>query len=64
MGLYKRGTVHWYSTAVDGRLVRKSTKQTNKKKAELFYAEILKSVQTGHYVPVLLCSSTRVCPQQ
>ena len=51
MGLYKRGKVYWYSTVASGRLIRKSTKQTNKKKAEQFYASILQSVQTGNYVP-------------
>ncbi len=51
MGLHKRGKVWHYCTTVNGELVRKSTKLTNKKAAERFYADILQSIQTGQYVP-------------
>ncbi len=51
MSLHKRGRYWHYCTTVNGELVRKSTKLTNKKAAEQFYADILKSIQTGQYVP-------------
>ena len=51
MALYKRGKVWWMAYTVQGRLVRKSTKQTNKKKAEDIWADVIKSITTGDYVP-------------
>lgn len=51
MSIYKRGKIWWYAITVNGELVRESTKQKNKKRAEEMFAEIVTSIRTGHFVP-------------
>ena len=52
MGLYKRGKVWWYTHKPDnGPRVRRSTGLTNKKKADLQWAEFLADLAAGRRKP-------------
>ena len=51
MGLYKRGKFWWIAFTENGKLVRKSTKQTSKDKANELWSRLTLSRIDGSYVP-------------